>query len=296
LAGISYDSVEVLAGFAKRYNITFPLLADVGSATIKKYGIYNTAAEEALARGMDDPALKADVFLHATTGEVNDRLRGIPYPGTFMIDRQGRVTSRFFEDFFRERGTVTNTLLRLGVGGETVQGTQVTSDQLELTTYPSDEAVAVGNRFSLVFDVTPKPGMHVYAPGAVGYRVIALTMSPQAYVRPLPMQYPASEIYFFAPLKERVPVFQKPFRLLQEVVIEATPDAQAAWKGKDALTVSGTLEYQACDDKICYNPVTVPLSWSLKLRPGVPGAQQGGGGRGAQPAAAPAAPGRGQQQ
>jgi hypothetical protein len=250
---------------------------------------------------MDDPALKADVFLHATTGEVNDRLRGIPYPGTFMIDRQGRVTSRFFEDFFRERGTVTNTLLRLGVGGATVQGTQISTDQLDLTTYPSDEAVAVGNRFSLVFEVSPRPGMHVYAPGAEGYRVITLNVSPQQFVRPLPMQYPASEIYFFEPLKERVPVYQKPFRLLQEVVIEATPDAQAAWKGKDALTVSGVLEYQACDDKICYNPVTVPLSWSLKLRPGVPGAQQQQGGRGAPPAAAappagtapPAAPGGG---
>jgi hypothetical protein len=276
----------VLAAFSKRYNITFPLLADVGSATIKRFGIYNTAAEEALTRGMDDPALKADVFLHATTGEVNERLRGIPYPGTFMIDRQGRVTSRFFEDFFRERGTVTNTLLRLGVGGATVQATEITSDQLDVTTYPSDDAVAVGNRFALVFDVKPRPGMHVYAPGAEGYRVITLTMTPQPFVRQLPMQYPASEIYFFAPLNERVPVFQKPFRLLQEVVVEATPEAQAAWKGKDSITVSGTLEYQACDDKICYNPVTVPLSWKLALRPGVPGAQQGGG-RGAQPGAAP---------
>jgi hypothetical protein len=101
------------------------------------------------------------------------------------------------------------------------------------------------------------------------------------------MEYPASEIYFFEPLKERVPVYQKPFRLLQEVVVEATPDAQAAWKGKDALTVRGVLEYQACDDKICYNPVTVPLSWSLKLRPGVPGAQQQPGGRGGAPGGAP---------
>ena len=177
--------------------------------------------------------------------------------------------------------------VRLGVGGATVQSTQISSDQLDVTTYPSDDAVAVGNRFSLVFDVAPRPGMHVYAPGAEGYRVIRLDLTPQQFIRALPMAYPASEIYFFEPLKERVPVFQKPFRLIQELVVEATPDAQAAWKGKEALTVSGVLEYQACDDKICYNPVTVPLSWSLKLRPGVPGAQQQPGGRGAAPGGAP---------
>jgi len=36
LATISYDSREVLADFAKRQGITFPMLSDVGSATIRR--------------------------------------------------------------------------------------------------------------------------------------------------------------------------------------------------------------------------------------------------------------------
>jgi peroxiredoxin len=39
LATISYDSQQILADFTKRHGITFPLLSDVGSATIKRYGI-----------------------------------------------------------------------------------------------------------------------------------------------------------------------------------------------------------------------------------------------------------------
>ena len=31
------------------------------------------------------------------------------------------------------------------------------------------------------------------------------------------------------------------------------------------LEVPGRLRYQACDDKLCYAPVTVPVSWSLKV-------------------------------
>jgi hypothetical protein len=50
-------------------------------------------------------------------------------------------------------------------------------------------------------------------------------------------------------------------------VLEASPQAQAALRGKDTLTVKGSLEYQACDDKICYNPESIPLSWTLTLRP-----------------------------
>jgi hypothetical protein len=74
-------------------------------------------------------------------------------------------------------------------------------------------------------------------------------------------------MYYFQPLNERVPVYQKPFRLLQEVLLEGTAQAQAALQGKDALTITGTLEYQACDDKVCFNPATVPLSWTLEVRP-----------------------------
>jgi hypothetical protein len=116
--------------------------------------------------------------------------------------------------------------------------------------------------------------MHVYAPGASNYRIITLTIAPQPYVRTLPMRYPASEIYHFVPLNERVPVYQKPFTLLVDVVPEVTPEAQKAMSGKNELVVMGTLEYQACDDKICYNPVALPLSWKVALHPNVPGAPQ----------------------
>jgi hypothetical protein len=35
--------------------------------------------------------------------------------------------------------------------------------------------------------------------------------------------------------------------------------------GDETVKIHGTLKYQACDDKICYLPQTVPLEWTLKL-------------------------------
>jgi hypothetical protein len=41
-------------------------------------------------------------------------MKDIAFPGTFVIDRRGRVTSRFFEDFYVERNTVSTLLVRAG--------------------------------------------------------------------------------------------------------------------------------------------------------------------------------------
>jgi len=267
LAAISYDSPETLAAFSRQRGIDFPLLADVGSETIKRYGILNTVATEAVGPNATDPIVAADVKTLVSGVGANARMVGMAFPGTFILDRNGRVTSRFFEEYYVERHTASSIMARVGVEGEAVAGTQVSTDHLQIKTYPSDRAVAPGNRFAIVFDITPRPRVHVYAPGATTYRVIAVNLTPQPFVRVLPLTYPASQIYFFKPLHERVPVYEKPFVLVQEVILEGQPEAQAALRGKDSLTLTGTLDYQACDDKICFNPTSVPLTWTLSVRP-----------------------------
>ena len=166
LAAISYDPVDNLAAFSRQRGITFPLLSDTGSATIKRYGILNPVPEEALGQNKDDPAVKADMQKYGVG--PNAAMVGIAFPGTFILDHNGRVTSRFFEDFYVERNTVSNLLVRLRANTAPVAATRISSTHLDLTTYPSDSAVAVGNRLSLVLDIKPGPGVHVYAPGAKG--------------------------------------------------------------------------------------------------------------------------------
>ena len=204
---ISYDSQDTLADFTKSHGITYPLLSDAGSATIKRYGILNTVIEEALGPNGKDPAVLADLQRYVTVTQAAERFRGIAFPGTFMLDRQGRVTSRFFEDYYWERNTVSNILMRLGTAGTPVQATQASTEHLDLRAYPSDASAALGTRFSLAVDIRPKRNMHVYAPGATGYRVITLNITPQPHLRTMPVRYPASEIYHFVPLDERVPVY-----------------------------------------------------------------------------------------
>ena len=126
---------------------------------------------------------------------------------------------------------------------------------VQVATSSSAAPVRPGGALSLFVDITPNPGIHVYAPGATDYRPIALTLRPRALK---PVRYPKAETLLFE--KETVPVFQKPFRLIQDVAI-----ARSAKSGT-TLTWKGTLDYQACDDKVCYLPVSVPVSWTVSVR------------------------------
>jgi peroxiredoxin Q/BCP len=242
LAVITYDSPAVLADFAKRRGITFPLLSDPGSQTIRTLGILNTTVDQ------------------------NSTNFGIPFPGTFIINRHGVVTARFFEDAYQERTTVSNILLKLGGRTTGTSAQHISTDHLEAVTYATDDMVAPGSLFSLVVDIRPRPGMHLYAPGAASYRVVTLKLDPDQHLMARAIEYPASKMYLFKPLNETVPVFQSPFRLVQELSLNPSRQARAAFAGKDAVTIRGALEYQACDDKICYVPKSVPVTYTLKLR------------------------------
>ena len=267
VAAISYDSVEVLSDFAQRRGITFPLLADDDSSVITEFGILNTVAAEGVGDNADDPDVQADVAKYVSAFGANPMIVGTPYPGTFMIDGDGKVTSRFFEEFYRERNTTTNVMLKLGMGLSPIAAVEGETAHLKFTAYPSNTSVTVGTRFSLALDVTPGPKMHVYAPGAEekGYKVIGFNLDQPEIARIEPVSYPESEIYYFEPLDEHVPVYQEKFTILQEVVMNGDARAEEVMSTLDALTLTGTLDYQACDDAICFLPQSIPVSFTVDL-------------------------------
>ena len=130
--------------------------------------------------------------------------------------------------------------------------------QLTFTTSASAATVKAGQTVRLFVDVTPRPKMHVYAPGAKDYLPVALELNSPG-VKAGKLTYPKSQDWYFEPTKEHVPVYQSPFRLTQDVTI--APTAKPG-----TLYVTGVLKYQACDDTICYNPVTEPVSWTLTVK------------------------------
>ena len=164
---------------------------------------------------------------------------------------------------------MSSIMVALGdaVDGTARDATRLTTDHLEALVYATDGTVAPGNRFSLVVDVTPKDAMHVYAPGDHTYQVISLRLDTPDFIRAHEVSYPEPEIYHFEPLDERVEVYVQPFTLVQEVTIPMSREIGAlAAQPNATLTIEGALEYQACDDAICYTPVELPVSWTFDWR------------------------------
>src|SRR5438445_780651 len=105
----------------------------------------------------------------------------------------------------------------------------------------STSAAPRGSKVALYLDIVPKPGIHVYAPGAKDYLPIALKVGGTSGVAIGALIYPKSQTMIFE--GEKIPVYEKPFRLVQQVTVDR------GTKPGETLALNGTLSYQACDDK-----------------------------------------------
>jgi Disulphide bond corrector protein DsbC len=143
----------------------------------------------------------------------------------------------------------------------------VRNDTMHLTVNTSINSTDVGpgKKLSLAFDITPKRNMHVYAPGKHDYQVIAVKLDPQPWLKVAPTTYPPSEIYYFKELDEKVETYGHPFKLVQDVTVLDTAAAKKALAA-GPVKLSGLLTYQACDDKVCYAPTKVPVSFALTVK------------------------------
>jgi DsbC/DsbD-like thiol-disulfide interchange protein len=131
----------------------------------------------------------------------------------------------------------------------------------------SEPVVAPGTRLSLFLEVTPKPKMHVYAPGQKAYIPISVKLDADEAFRAHAPVFPKPEPFLFVPLNENQLVYSKPFRIVQDVTVASTPGMRARARVADAmLTIKGTMRYQACDDQVCYVPKDVPVAWTTKLQ------------------------------
>lgn len=144
---------------------------------------------------------------------------------------------------------------------------RVETRHLTLRTSTSAAAAAPGARVTLRVTITPKPKMHVYAPEQKDVIPVMLVLASSPDIRPGTVRYPASETYFFAPLKETQRVYSNPFEIVQDVTIIDTRVVRQRASAGVPMTIAGRVRYQACDDTICYLPQDVPVTWTIVLEP-----------------------------
>jgi hypothetical protein len=242
VATISYDSAAVIRAVVARKHFTFPMLADPESKIIRAWGVFNGSVQR-------------DSFVY-----------GAAYPGTFVIGPDLRVVAKYFEFQYNDRMPVMEVLRQMGgapAGPQVIRETR----HLKLAASASSTWVHPNERVTLSVDIVLPPKMHLYAPGVKGYHAIEWKMEDTPGAKFEPVRYPASRQLHLPVIDETVPAYVDSFRLTEDIITGYESRIRPLLDAKGEWILHGTLRYQACDDRMCYLPETVPLEWSFTFRP-----------------------------
>ena len=189
----------------------------------------------------------------------------MPFPGTYIVDTKGIVLSKYFEQDHRERNTASSLVTRTFGSNATIEGTELETPHLRLRYSASDKVVYPGSLALLTVEIEVKPGMHVYAPGAQGYKPIDWTTKPSPGWLARPVAYPPSHMLRLPEIDETVPVYEGRFRLSRDSSSACRKKPVESYRMCNALRVEDVFYYQACDDRTCYPPRKLDLHWTFTL-------------------------------
>ena len=230
--------MEVLHGFAEKHGVTYTLLSDQGSKVIRDLGLFNDQVYEQ----------------HAAYGITQqERHWGVPYPGVFLLDAQGDVTQKRFQQSYRERETGVG-LLEQGFGiASSVHRGEATgqSEGVQVRAYLDSETYRFFQRLWLTVELAIEPGLHVYGqPIPEGYMPLAIDIAPIEGMVVGNLKWPPPHPFRLAGLDETLYVYEGKIAVSLPVTLTQ--------EGGDQ-TLEVRVQYQACSDTDCFMPSAISL-------------------------------------
>ena len=136
---LSYDEVDALADFKNAHGTTFTMLSVPDSEIIRAFGILNT-----------------------TIAEDDHPWYGIPYPGVYVIDGDGIIIEKFFENNFTVRPGAEQLLAVLK--GEQVNLVEKNDgdEQVQVEVAFEGDTLPAGISRQIVARFSVPEGMHLY--------------------------------------------------------------------------------------------------------------------------------------
>ena len=240
---VSPEPVEVIERFTERHGIGFPVLSDADSAVIREYGILNTGVEE------------------------DHRLYGMPFPGAYLTDAEGRITQKHFNPNYRVRESA-GTIIRGDLG-----------EWYDLDGYPSATSGAVVSatlgsrelkpfqRVDLLVHIDLPEGQHAYGePVPDGLVATSVEVTGPEGLRAEAADLPQTRPLFVEAVREDLSVFEGDIEIRVPLTYR-NPEAQPG----DRVPIEIEVRYQACDELVCYLPVeerlTLDAPVGANLRP-----------------------------
>ena len=237
IAAISYDSPEVLRGFAEKFAIGYPLLSDAGSAVIRRFGLFN-------------PNIPSDLRAH-----------GVPHPVDFLVSPDGTVIRKYFVPNYNHRVTASSIALReFGVSAEGAAKVTVRSGPLTVQIGLSATKAFAGEEVAFVARFTLEPGWHIYgSPLPEPYTATSVAFDDRGIIRQS-VEFPVAVPARLAATDEILPVYSGSFQVPGSLLLKFPLDS-------GAIALSGNIRFQPCSDTVCEPPQALPFDLPLIIEP-----------------------------
>ena len=236
---LSYDEADALRDFRDAHGITYTLLSDPDSEIIRSFGILNTLIDP-----MDHPWY------------------GIPYPGTYVVNPEGAITHKFFENNLAVRAG-PEQLLRAAQGQPLPESTagETAPEAVQVSVALDGNTLAPTVQKDLVVRFRVPPGRHVYAePAPRGSVAIDVVLDENERLVQRPLVRPTSTPHTLAGTGESFQVHHGVFELRLPLTVNG-----AAGGGAAEINVSGEVRWQSCDDEVCDIPASQRFELELPV-------------------------------
>jgi hypothetical protein len=233
----------VLAGFAAKYSITYPLLSDEGSHVIRAFGLYNEhLKEQALFYGRE---ARPDQF-------------GVPYPGVFRLDEQGIVVGKVFEQSYRVRPAPALLLEDLAAAPPVPVALihRIEREGVTITVGVDADSYRPYEKHELHVTLEMAPGVHIYGTSVPeGFTPLEVTIAPfdglDVGQAELPPPHPL-----------RIEGIDEEFLVYNGAVEAVVPFDLVPFQ--ETATLAVEVRYQACTDSLCYPPDAATFELTLR--------------------------------
>ena len=247
---ISYDPQAALRRFADRYNITYDLLSDAGSAIIRRFGILNTIIDPGDRRAWP--------------------YYGIPFPGTYVVNGSGIVTEKFFNRHYATRtspATILDKALGRMLARPEAPAAVRRGRQATVTAFFAGKDLKLEVAHTLHVRLELPQGLHVYGePLPEGFHATTVTLRPSDGIRVGAPIYPPTTPKRFEALGVTLSVYEGAVDVRVPVTRNAKWSSVPELRGRlglpplEAVGLDIVVNYQACSETICYRPERVRLS------------------------------------
>ncbi len=152
----------------------------------------------------------------------------------------------------------------LGLSGVSTSA-QFRQPTAELTPTVEQQAIQPGQTVTLVLGVELPENIHVQSDEPRDPFVIptVLTLTLPEGVTVEEITYPESTDFLLEGWDEPLAVFEHEFTIAVRLALNTDVSP-------GDIVVPGSLRYQACDDRVCFAPVTAAVEWHLQVEPGEP--------------------------